>query len=67
MGEAKDAEGKVTARVRLEAVVQRVPDWIDPVDDPSTAVASLTSNLNKTFGRRFEIVSVKEIASATVL
>jgi hypothetical protein len=66
MGEAKDAEGKVTARVRLEAVVQRVPDWIDPVDDPSTAVASL-SNLNKTFGRRFEIVSVKEIASATVL
>ena len=67
MGEAKDAEGKVTARVRLEAVVQRVPVWIDPVDDPSSAVASLTSNLNKTFGRRFEIVSVKEIASGTVL
>lgn len=67
MGEAKDAVGKVLARVRLEAVVQRVPDWIDPVDAPSTAVASLTSNLNKTFGRRFEIVSVKEIASGAVL
>ena len=44
-----------------------MPDWIDPVDMPSSAVASLTSNLNKTFGRRFEIVSVKEIASGTVL
>lgn len=67
MGEAKDAEGKVIARVRLEAVVQRVPDFVDPIDDPATAIASLTSDVNKTFGRRFEIVSVKEIASDTVL
>lgn len=67
MGEAKDADGKVIARVRLEAVVQRVPDFIDPLDDASTAVASLSSEINKSFGRRFEIVSVKEIAADTVL
>jgi hypothetical protein len=67
MGEAKDAEGKVLARVRLEAVVQRVPDWVDPQDEPEAVVTNLKSTVNKTFGRRFEIVSVKEIASGTVL
>jgi hypothetical protein len=67
MGEAKDAEGKVLARVRLEAVVQRVPDWLDPRDKPETEVANLESVINKSFGRRFEIVSVKEIPAAKVL
>lgn len=66
MGEAKDAEGRVIARVRMEAVVQRVPDFVDPTDDPATEVANL-STVNKTFGRRFEIVSMKEIASETIL
>lgn len=61
MGEAKDGEGKVIARVILEAVVQRVPDFVDPVDDAATEIAKLSSNINKTFGRRFQVVSVKEI------
>ena len=62
MGEAKSADGKVTATVRLEAVVQRVPDWIDPGDDPAAPLAELKATANKTFGRRFQIKSVREIA-----
>lgn len=67
MGEAKDSQGRVLARVRMEAVVQRVPDFIDPADDPATEIASLQSEVNKTFGRRFEIISVKEISAETLL
>lgn len=65
LGEAKAADGRVTATVRLEAVVQRVPDWIDPADDPATPVAELKTTINKTFGRRFHIKSVREIAIDT--
>ena len=61
LGEAKDAQGKLLASVRLEAVVQRVPDWIDPADDAATPVASLTSELNKTFGRRFQVISIRQL------
>lgn len=67
VGEARDSTGKILARVRLEAVVQRLPDWVDPLDDSSTAVASLLSPINKSFGRRFKIVSVKELPSLAVL
>lgn len=62
LGEAKSTNGDVIATVRLEAVVQRVPDWVDSIDDPAVPVADLTSNVNKTFGRRFEVISVRELA-----
>ncbi|MCX6874380.1 MAG: hypothetical protein NTW21_11335 [Verrucomicrobia bacterium] len=63
VGEATDAAGKVIATVFLEALVQRVPDWLDPVDDNSTAVSDLKSKVNRVFGRRFLILSVREIPS----
>lgn len=63
MGEAKDSNGNVIATARLEALVQRVPDWIDPVDDSALPVAELSSTANKNFGRRFEVISVREIAN----
>ena len=63
LGEAKDAGGKVTARLRLEATVQRVPDWLDPADDPATPVAALKSAANRNFGRRFVLVSIRELPS----
>lgn len=60
-GEAQDANGKITARAYAEAVVQRVPVYVDPADRPSinpytdpTAAAA-----NKTFGRRFNMVSFR--------
>jgi hypothetical protein len=57
-GEARDASGKtVLARSWCEAVVQRVPDFIDPSDKATEAVPK--SKANQTFGRRFNIVSFR--------
>lgn len=62
LGEAKTPDGRILATVGLEAVVQRVPDWVDPADDPATAVADLKSVSNRNFGRRFVVVSVRELS-----
>ena len=55
--EAKDAAGKVIARSWCEAVVQRMPDYLDPADSAETEHKNLTSNVNQTFGRRFQIIT----------
>lgn len=57
LGEARDPDGELLAQVRLEAVVQRVPEFIDPSDSPETPIDQLTSKANQRFGRRFQIVS----------
>ena len=67
-GEAQDASGKITARAFAEAVVQRVPDYVDPVDRPSlnaydTSVPSTAAAANKAFGRRINVVSFRWLAS----
>ncbi|MEX1113994.1 MAG: pilus assembly PilX N-terminal domain-containing protein [Akkermansiaceae bacterium] len=65
-GESRDATGtKVLARSWCEAVVQRVPDFVDPSDASYNAVPKSKSNL--TFGRRFNIVSFRHLASGEVL
>ncbi len=61
LGEAKSPDGRVLATVRLEAVVQRVPDWVESTDDAATPVADLKSTANRNFGRRFAVVSLREI------
>jgi hypothetical protein len=58
-GETKDADGNVTARAWCEAVVQRVPDYLDLKDDSHIKQTELTSNANKTFGRQLRIVSFR--------
>lgn len=58
-GESVDKNGKVLARAWCEAVVERDRNFIDPADKPQTPVASLSSDTNKTFGRRYEIVSFR--------
>ena len=65
-GEAKDAAGKVIARSWCEAVVQRLPEFVDSTDAADKAVASLTP-INKTFGRRFEIISFRRVPSSELL
>ena len=60
--------GNVTARARCEAVVQRLPAFVDPadapekvqaaLDDPGRAISDLTA-VNRRFGRRFEVVSFR--------
>lgn len=64
-GEARDSAGKVIARSWCEAVIQRMPSFVDPTNPPETAIASL-SPVNRTFGRRFEIVSFRRIPSSEI-
>ena len=64
-GEARGANGKVTARAFAEAVVQRVPDYLDPVDRPSLNVVTDTTaaTANRNFGRRINVVSFRWLSS----
>jgi len=59
---------RITARAWCEAVIQRVPSFVDPVDAPEKVQSAITGNgraltdlspVNRRFGRRFEIVSFR--------
>ncbi len=65
-GEVKDRSGKVIARATCEAVVQRLPDWIDPADKAADKPDDLTSVANQNFGRRFEVVSFRILSSGEI-
>jgi hypothetical protein len=54
-GDALDSEDNVLARAWCEAVVQRLPDYVDSSDKPHVKHDSL-SPANKEFGRMFEII-----------
>lgn len=58
-GDSRDASNKVLARAWCEAIVQRVPEYLDPTDTATTPSASITSPTNKSFGRRFKIISFR--------
>ena len=55
-GDATDASGKVLARAYCEAIVQRLPDPLDP--DP-TGLNPANQNNRIDFGRKFQIVSFR--------
>lgn len=50
-----DGSPAVTARAWCEAVVQRVPEYVDPGQDPF----DLPSGINAQLGRRFKIISFR--------
>jgi len=69
-GDAKDAKGTVLARAWCEAIVQRVPEYTDPVNDASVPARLLSpdgtfsdngalSDTNRRFGRKFVIESFR--------
>ncbi len=61
-GDATDKkDGKILARAWCEAVVQRVPEFVDSTDSPDTITGDLTE-ANAAFGRRFEIISFRWLA-----
>lgn len=57
-GEALDRTGKVTAQAWCEAIVQRVPAYLDPAN-PAAAREATLSAVNQTFGRKFHLVSFR--------
>lgn len=65
-GEALDAAGKVIATAVCEAFVQRVPEYLDAADKPEIAAADLTSPVNRTFGRRFQLVSFRWLSATEI-
>jgi hypothetical protein len=64
-GDARDEDGKILSRAVCEAVVRRTRSYVDPVDDAGLATAP-TSRINKTFGRRFEIVSFRWLSPSEI-
>ena len=66
-GDSLDASGKVQARAWCEAVVQRIPEYVDSANEPHLKPADpqLTA-ANKTFGRKFQIVSFRWLNSSEV-
>jgi hypothetical protein len=69
-GEAFGSDGKVVARAYAEAVVQRVPEYVNPADRPSTNVwdpsATGSAEDNKRYGRRINIVSFRWLSPGEI-
>ena len=65
-GEAVDKDGNVTARSYCEAVVQRMPEFVDSTDSAETPIASLASKANHSFGRRFQILSLRWLSPSEI-
>lgn len=64
-GQKTDANGVVIARAYCEAIVQRVAEFVDARNLPTTATASLNP-LNRFFGRRFQIVSFRWLSPSEI-
>lgn len=57
-GESLNSDGTVAARAWCEAVVQRIPEYVDPSDRPEIVEANL-NEVNKRFGRRLIITGFR--------
>lgn len=58
-GSSTDGGGRVLADAWCEAVVQRIPEYLNPVDRPEVRELDLSSSINKTFGRKFRVVGFR--------
>jgi hypothetical protein len=56
----------VEGRAWCEALVQRVPEYFDPADDPETLPAALTSPLNTANGRRFKVIHFRWLTRSDI-
>ena len=65
-GESRDAANRVTASAWCEAVVQRVPDYLDSSDEPELTQDQLRSEANQQFGRRFILTSFRWLSPEEV-
>ncbi|MGB2010602.1 MAG: hypothetical protein ACPHYF_03675, partial [Akkermansiaceae bacterium] len=65
-GEVRDASDNIVAKATCEAVVQRLPEYVDPETDPSNnepwdddSKTPVLNTSNQTYGRCFEIRSFR--------
>lgn len=65
-GAATDSTGRVTAEAWCEAVVQRLPDYLDAADNAEVEYAKLTSKVNQMFGRRFHLITFQWLPKAAI-
>lgn len=47
---------RVEARAYAEAIVQRMPEYVDPADAAETPIDQLSSGANRNLGRQFRII-----------
>jgi hypothetical protein len=64
-GEALDPSGNLIARAYCEAIVQRVPDYVDPSDSPVERGTQLNPT-NAKHGRQFKIVSFRWLSNGEI-
>jgi hypothetical protein len=70
-GDARDGNNRIIATAWCEAVVQRVPEYIDPMDAPEAqdgwpVSSSKLSPINTFFGRRFVIQSFRWLSRSEI-
>lgn len=65
-GDALDKAGNIIGRAWCEAVVERGRNFVNVTDKPETLLTALSSNVNRTFGRRFTIKSFRWLQSNEV-
>lgn len=65
-GEALDAEGNLVARAYCEAIVQRVPEYVDPSDAPTERGGSELNSTNAKYGRQFKVVSFRWLSNREI-
>jgi hypothetical protein len=56
----------IEARAWCEAIVQRLPDYVVSGDSSETAPSALTQAANRTFGRRYRIVSMRWLSPSDI-
>lgn len=65
-GSATDKAGNVLAEAWCEAVVRRVPEYVDAADAADVPETELTSPVNRRFGRKFQIVGFRWLSDAEI-
>ena len=66
-GEAiNPATNATEGRAWCEAVVQRVPEYLDPLDAPEVSPLDLASEVNRAGGRRFKVISFRWLTRADI-